>query len=326
MARHVGFTTRRAGHVVLRVSDMTRSQGFLELVGFEFVGYYKLRGDDRFVLLSSQPVSNHHMVAIKPGEPGERHPEPARHIGLVRAGYQMRDVAGLRGLYQRLGAGADAFGAKIVATEDRGNLYSITCSDPDGNYLEFYARTPADAAATPPYLLRGTAAAELSSGPAGTGGPRSTSHFVFRCADLGASRAFHERALGLRVVAEDERGRLYLSTEAAPEDVLVVLEAAERLDVPRPQPKRVLGAEHVSFELRSFEELRTAYHHLVDAGVTIDHTVDHGVTQSVYFLDPDGNVLEVYHDVPRAEYRDPAAPFSNYGDMREELAGSVGPR
>ena len=49
--------------------------------------------------------------------------------------------------------------------------------------------------------------------------------------------------------------------------------------------------------------------------MTIHHAVDHGVTNSVYFVDPDDNLMEVYHDVPRAEYADPLFPFKT--DMPE---------
>ena len=36
--------------------------------------------------------------------------------------------------------------------------------------------------------------------------------------------------------------------------------------------------------------------------------MDHGVTNSVYLIDPDGNLIEIYHDVPRAEYADLGQP------------------
>lgn len=296
---NLGFTPRRSGHVVLRSSDVDRAQAFLEFAGFQYVGHYAQPRNNRFVLLSSVPVSNHHMIALSPGAPEDRKPEPNRHIGLIAANYRMRDLDALHALQQHLIDGAAAFGAGFVAAEVRGSIHSLTVHDADGNYLDFFHDT-----------------ADTAAPPARSAPIVSTSHFTFRCADLPASIAFHERALGLTVLADGELGRCYLGTGGK---VLVALEAAADLDVPRPAPKRMLGAEHVSFELGSFEQLRTAYRHFVESGITIDHTVDHGVTKSVYFVDPDGNVLEVYHDVPRAEYREPGNPFLNYGDMLEEL-------
>ena len=37
---------------------------------------------------------------------------------------------------------------------------------------------------------------------------------------------------------------------------------------------------------------------LSDNNVTITGTVDHGISYGVYFLDPDGHQLEVFHQIP----------------------------
>jgi catechol-2,3-dioxygenase len=44
------------------------------------------------------------------------------------------------------------------------------------------------------------------------------------------------------------------------------------------------------------DELRQMHERMRDAGARIDRTTDHGMTLSVYFLDPEGNRLEVYTD------------------------------
>ena len=40
----------------------------------------------------------------------------------------------------------------------------------------------------------------------------------------------------------------------------------------------------------------------IDHGVTLDGAADHGVSQAVYFRDPDGNGIELYWDRPAAEW------------------------
>ena len=56
------------------------------------------------------------------------------------------------------------------------------------------------------------------------------------------------------------------------------------------------------------DDLREAYQHLVDEGVTLVGTADHTVTHSLYILDPDGNEIELYVDVPGVNWReDPSA-------------------
>ncbi len=57
----------------------------------------------------------------------------------------------------------------------------------------------------------------------------------------------------------------------------------------------------------SDDELREAVSRLKDAGVTIVGASDHTVTHSVYVLDPDGNEVELYVDMPGVDWRsDPA--------------------
>ena len=53
----------------------------------------------------------------------------------------------------------------------------------------------------------------------------------------------------------------------------------------------------------SDDELRDAVSRLKDAGATIVGASDHTVTHSVYVLDPDGNEVELYVDVPGVDWR-----------------------
>ena len=66
----------------------------------------------------------------------------------------------------------------------------------------------------------------------------------------------------------------------------------------RAAPSRQIGLSHIAFRLRNEEQLRAAYKELKEKAVPISFTVDHGVTKSVYFRDPDGHELEVYCDNP----------------------------
>jgi catechol 2,3-dioxygenase len=53
----------------------------------------------------------------------------------------------------------------------------------------------------------------------------------------------------------------------------------------------------MAWQLGSFEELQAAYRELRAAGFPIEATVEHNVTRSVYFPDPDGNRVELYCDM-----------------------------
>jgi catechol-2,3-dioxygenase len=61
-----------------------------------------------------------------------------------------------------------------------------------------------------------------------------------------------------------------------------------------------LGLQHVAFQVDSEAALREAYVSLVDGGVEITRAVDHVSQKSIYFHDPDGNLLEIYHELPNA--------------------------
>src|SRR5262245_9449843 len=57
------------------------------------------------------------------------------------------------------------------------------------------------------------------------------------------------------------------------------------------------GPHHMAWQLGSFEELQAAYRDLKGMGVAVESTVEHNVSRSVYFRDPDGNRVELYCDM-----------------------------
>lgn len=63
------------------------------------------------------------------------------------------------------------------------------------------------------------------------------------------------------------------------------------------------GMHHSAFEYADFYELNATYLRLRDAGITPDVCLDHGMTMSYYYADPDGNHVELQVD--------------NFGDWRK---------
>jgi catechol-2,3-dioxygenase len=57
------------------------------------------------------------------------------------------------------------------------------------------------------------------------------------------------------------------------------------------------GLHHSAFEYQSFEDLNASYLRLLAAGVAPDICIDHGMTLSYYYRDPDGNHVELQCDV-----------------------------
>ena len=56
------------------------------------------------------------------------------------------------------------------------------------------------------------------------------------------------------------------------------------------------GMHHSAFEYASFDELNSTYLRLQEAGITPALCLDHGMTLSYYYADPDGNNIELQVD------------------------------
>ena len=56
------------------------------------------------------------------------------------------------------------------------------------------------------------------------------------------------------------------------------------------------GMHHSAFEYSSFEDLNSSYLRLKEAGITPALCLDHGMTLSYYYVDPDGNNIELQVD------------------------------
>lgn len=56
------------------------------------------------------------------------------------------------------------------------------------------------------------------------------------------------------------------------------------------------GLHHTAFEYHSLTELAASYVRLRDVGIEPFFAMDHGMTMSIYYLDPDGNAVELQVD------------------------------
>ncbi len=56
------------------------------------------------------------------------------------------------------------------------------------------------------------------------------------------------------------------------------------------------GMHHSAFEYDSIDDLLAAYTRLKEEGIEPHATLDHGMTTSFYYADPDGNSVELQHD------------------------------
>ena len=64
-----------------------------------------------------------------------------------------------------------------------------------------------------------------------------------------------------------------------------------------PEKDTRTGLHHSAFEYDGFEDLNASYLRLREAGIEPDLCLDHGMTLSYYYKDPDGNHVELQIDV-----------------------------
>lgn len=122
---------------------------------------------------------------------------------------------------------------------------------------------------------------------------RKLGHVVLNVRDAQKSKEFYTRALGLKLAYEDrERGAVFLSFGTQHHD-LALFQLATGATPDATQP----GLHHMAWQLGSFEELQAAYRELRELGIPVESTIEHNVTRSVYFHDPDGNRVELYCDM-----------------------------
>ena len=150
---------------------------------------------------------------------------------------------------------------------------------------------------------------------------KRTGHLVLRVKDLERSKRFFSEILGLKLTGDNGKGMLFFSSDFRENHHMLAILQARSVDVPMPDPAKQIGMLHVAYELPSFANLQEAYKIFKQNGVKIHQTVFHGVTKSIYFYDPDGNLLEVYCNVPEEEYKSVSNPFSWYWSIENELKG-----
>jgi catechol-2,3-dioxygenase len=121
----------------------------------------------------------------------------------------------------------------------------------------------------------------------------AVSHLEFRVRDVAAMEAFYTGALGFTVTdrGEGPDGMVFLSRSADEHHQLVLNPVGDKAGTPD-------RLDHVAFRVNSLDQLRRFHSALKEASAARLETVSHGNTWSVYFLDPEGNRLELFVDTP----------------------------
>lgn len=124
--------------------------------------------------------------------------------------------------------------------------------------------------------------------------PDRIGHVVIKVRELERSRKFYTEVLGLKQMMELPKLKMaFFASNGRDHHELACIEVGKDAEGQR---SKEIGLLHIAFRLRDEDHLRAAYKEFKKNDVPIDFTVDHGITKSIYFRDPDGNQLEVYCD------------------------------
>jgi catechol 2,3-dioxygenase-like lactoylglutathione lyase family enzyme len=127
-------------------------------------------------------------------------------------------------------------------------------------------------------------------------------HILLTVRDLERSKAFYTQILGFHVLEQDpEHGGLFLSI-GEHGNTLDLFPSTDPDAFPRPPAslgrREGLGVKHTAFAVETEEDFKNAYRALTQAGVTIQRAIDHTSQKSIYFYDPDDNLLEIVWERP----------------------------
>ena len=135
--------------------------------------------------------------------------------------------------------------------------------------------------------------------------PSKLSHIVLKTSRFGEMVDWYLTVLGARVVHGNDR-IAFITYDDEHHRMAIV-----RMDGLEPRPAYAAGLDHVSFTYAQLGDLLETYKRLKAAGIEPRWPVNHGITTSFYYQDPDGNKVELQ--------------FENYPTEEEVLAYMNGP-
>lgn len=133
-------------------------------------------------------------------------------------------------------------------------------------------------------------------------------HIHLKVADLDRAVDFYSRVMGFELQQKFGDAAAFLSAGGYHHHI--GLNTWESLGG-SPAPDGHTGLYHAAFLYPTRKALAKALQHVIAAGVKLDGAADHGVSEALYFRDPDGNGIEIYCDRDQDEW-----PRSDDGTLK----------
>ena len=129
--------------------------------------------------------------------------------------------------------------------------------------------------------------------------PKHLGHVNLYVRNADRSRQWYEDVLGLHTYDFRPGLAAFMSADRDKSHEVALMQVGE--DAPL-QQKGQVGLNHMAWRLESLDDLKDFYHRIKAKGWPIEHISDHGISLGIYTRDPDGNGVEVFYEMPRAEW------------------------
>lgn len=142
-------------------------------------------------------------------------------------------------------------------------------------------------------------------------------HVHLKVSDLPRAIAFYEKVIGLSLTQRYGDQAAFLSAGGYHHHIgLNTWDSAGAPPAPRGYP----GLFHTAFLFPDRASLGAALLRAEAHGVEIEGAADHGVSEAIYFSDPDGNGIEIYRDRATEDWPRDADGGLAMGNHRLDLA------
>ncbi|MCL0101672.1 VOC family protein [Dehalococcoidia bacterium] len=299
---------RRLVHANMYSGDFERSFDFYnQVLGIEET--FRMAEDK--VVFMSNGNTHHDLAFVQVADPGDAD-ETDRVVPRKRPdkpelnhfAFEMYNEAELVAAFHRL----DGAGIGPLGLEDRIVTRSVYFHDPEGQGIEFTVdmlrnwrdyRKPGVTVAHKPYVpeaeppktetfvnlnpeIRRVESAPLHA--------KRTAHATITAKDFPKLRQFYKEMIGLQELYFSPNGEWCVLQGKDYPGYSLVLTAASAHRRP--------GVHQVAFEVVSAKDLEGAGERLAAKGVEVEYKIEHPKKQAVCFRDPDGVLIQAYHEEP----------------------------
>jgi len=124
-------------------------------------------------------------------------------------------------------------------------------------------------------------------------------HVHLKVADLDRALAFYQGVLGFELIKRLGDEAAFISAGGYHHHI--GLNTWHSKGMP-PAPANAPGLFHTAILYPTRKDLSAILRRLMDAGVELEGSADHGVSEALYFNDPDQNGIELYWDRPKSDW------------------------